>query len=496
MNFLQKGLVEQRRKSDEETRSIVNQRMRDIQNISQLPYEIDVPKPQSATTKGIKNYFTTALDSYSLKPLRQRANYNINKVVLGKEAKLPEKPQEDAFDRTVRQGATLAKGMGENFNAGIGKFSQGFNEALNAGIKYVPYVGEKFEEGLENQRAFNNQLAMQGQKDVGNVVKNDFTRQAINSLSTSSGQMAVDALITAITAAGSKAPKIAKYSLTAFQKFANMLKLPKEAIPLFISNTGNAYNEAKQNGASDIQAINSAIISAYPQTMIEHSGGYQDILKNEVKEGFFKTLYKTAKDEALEEVTQYPFNEMAKLPYAPLKTLSMDKEEQALINPKAQLESGLLGGIGGALFGGAMAIGKLSSPKLPIKQNANISTENAILPNNPNLPIKESSASDEQVTLPMKQNAVVESNIAPINNEQPIDRKIVELKGMQEPAEQQDQIYDERNIVKSTKITRDIMDKFSITKNSENINKVKLIVTNMVNEYLYTGNVSDEYLDK
>lgn len=247
----------------------------------------------------------------------------------------------------------IASGVGRQLWGGYGKWAEGVNKVAYHGVKYIPGVGSAFKKAIDNQEAYNKANLEKGAEKIQKHLGNGFKSAAVNSLSQSAGQMIPDIVTTFMSAGTNRAASLAKLTAdSGVSKWVKALKLPKESTPLFLSNLGNAYDDAIKNGANDGQALTSALINAYPQTVIEHSGGIQDLIKGKSKENVLKSIITSAIDEGKEELLQYPFEELSRLPYAPVTPYSSDPNEQAVINPKAQAQAAAVGALGGLVFGG------------------------------------------------------------------------------------------------------------------------------------------------
>ena len=140
--------------------------------------------------------------------------------------------------------------------------------------------------------------------------------------------------------------------------------------PTFVNSMlqsyGGAYGQAREEGANRPQAITKAVLQAFPEALIEQAGGVEQLPTNVAKQGLLKTIGKSALEEGVEEVFQYPFEALArKATYAP-DTPFFSMTENAVINPKDMAQGAIVGGLAGGLLGGGakVATGGVSLPKL------------------------------------------------------------------------------------------------------------------------------------
>ena len=327
---------EERRKRNEQAKKRAEQKKKQQQQKSTLS------KPTADTYK-----FDGNLKKYDGK-------VNIGNIKLSAPvAKQPVIQNEPVIQQKNSTVKDIASGVGRQLWGGYGKWAEGVNKAAYHGVKYIPGVGSAFKKAIDNQEAYNKANLEKGAEKIQKHLGNGFKSAAVNSLSQSAGQMIPDIVTTFMSAGTNRAASLAKLTAdSGVSKWVKALKLPKESTPLFLSNLGNAYDDAIKNGANDGQALTSALINAYPQTVIEHSGGIQDLIKGKSKENVLKSIITSAIDEGKEELLQYPFEELSKLPYAPVTPYSSDPNEQAVINPKAQAQAAAVGALGGLVFGG------------------------------------------------------------------------------------------------------------------------------------------------
>lgn len=117
---------------------------------------------------------------------------------------------------------------------------------------------------------------------------------------------------------------------------------------------GNQFIQAREDGATREEATKAALISGIPSTLIETSGGLENMDLTQ-RQSIFKMLLDTAKEEGLEEVAQYPVENMGqKITYDKDMPLFSTKET-AVINPGEMAKAGFIGGLAGGLMGGGSA---------------------------------------------------------------------------------------------------------------------------------------------
>ena len=132
-----------------------------------------------------------------------------------------------------------------------------------------------------------------------------------------------------------------------------------------IQEGGNAYEEAKQNGASQEDAQLSAIYTGLINATIEMGGGIEDGTQKGLKK-----LIKVGNEEGLEEVKQDLVSGLtSKSIYDKDKPLFSTEDDNAVINPSNEIKSylgGFFGGtVGAGIQQGAAAVAnKISDKKL------------------------------------------------------------------------------------------------------------------------------------
>jgi hypothetical protein len=227
--------------------------------------------------------------------------------------------------------------LGRNLQAGIGDYSNAFYKTLQSiGGDKVPVLNKLLDYGVKATE----QYQSKGGTDIGSQVVRSIPGAAQN-------------MILAAMSGGASVPgQIAKTGAPAIaQATKQMLKSPA-FLNSAMQSYGSTYSEARDAGADRLTAIRAAALNAIPSSMIEVSGGLEQIPK-QAGQSLLKTIGKSAIEEAGEEILQYPIENLAKKgTYAP-ETPLFSLDRQAVINPVQMGEAGLVGGLAGGLLGGA-----------------------------------------------------------------------------------------------------------------------------------------------
>lgn len=122
---------------------------------------------------------------------------------------------------------------------------------------------------------------------------------------------------------------------------------------------GTDYEEAKKNGASETEAVTTAVISSALNAGIEVGGG-TEVLPERLKKGGASAVYqwvKSALEEGREEVVQGVISGITeKSIYNEDKELFSTEDENAIVNPgRMAQEFGMGAAVGGVLGGGQIA---------------------------------------------------------------------------------------------------------------------------------------------
>lgn len=121
----------------------------------------------------------------------------------------------------------------------------------------------------------------------------------------------------------------------------------------FSQIAGPTYEKEIANGATELQAQASAILNGVVGSAIEVGGGIEAFKPPKTIKEAAKNVLKTAGEEGLEEIEQYAVEGLANKAVGSdtAKWFSMNKDEDAVINPKAQLEAGKYGAAIGGILG-------------------------------------------------------------------------------------------------------------------------------------------------
>lgn len=124
----------------------------------------------------------------------------------------------------------------------------------------------------------------------------------------------------------------------------------------FMRTVGPTYDNEIQNGADPIRATLSAYANALLNAQIEIGGGVEVYDPSEV---FWKAALRSAKEEGLEEVQQYAVENLVNKAVGSntAKWLSMNRGENAVINPIDMAEQGFYGAAAGGLMSGGRTLG-------------------------------------------------------------------------------------------------------------------------------------------
>lgn len=124
----------------------------------------------------------------------------------------------------------------------------------------------------------------------------------------------------------------------------------------FMRTVGPTYDNEIQNGADPIRATLSAYANALLNAQIEIGGGVEVYDPSEV---FWKAAARSAKEEGLEEVQQYAVENLVNKAVGSntSKWFSMNRGEDAVINPIDMAEQGFYGAAAGGLMSGGRTLG-------------------------------------------------------------------------------------------------------------------------------------------
>lgn len=138
----------------------------------------------------------------------------------------------------------------------------------------------------------------------------------------------------------------------------------------FLQGAGNSYEQAKEEGANDLQATSYALLTSLVNSVVEVGGGIDTLPKNlqsaaRSGENGIKAWVKSALDEGKEEVIQGAISQLTQTVYGKNNPL-VGMGEDAVLSPSRALEEFKGGAIVGGILGGGQAIaGKVlsGSPK-------------------------------------------------------------------------------------------------------------------------------------
>ena len=127
----------------------------------------------------------------------------------------------------------------------------------------------------------------------------------------------------------------------------------------FIREGGSAYNEAKAQGASELEANIAMLGTGLPNALIEIGGGVESLPNDKSANGirqWIKSFVKTGAEEGLEEIEQGIVSQlMAKAVYAPEMSW-FTVGEDGIIDPVRMIQE-FYGGFVGGSFGGVIGKG-------------------------------------------------------------------------------------------------------------------------------------------
>ena len=225
--------------------------------------------------------------------------------------------------------------------------------------------------------------ADEGYQARATEVNDSQTKQIAGTLVSGTVQALPSAIMAVMTGGGSIAGQATTQGLASASALPNLGKVSKvtkimeDAVqelgsnPMFWNSfaqmAGPTYEKEIANGASETKASASAMLNGILGSAIEVSGGLETF---KWADKGWKQFIRQALEEGGEEVTQYTVENIINKAVGSndAKWLSMDKEQDAVINPKAQAEQGAYGvAIGGILGGGQRGLVKglnaVSKPK-------------------------------------------------------------------------------------------------------------------------------------
>lgn len=350
-----------------------------------------------------------------------------------KAAKQQYKELEDKLQKTTLAGDTVGKGAGM-FNQGAANFADFVSNA-------IPRV-EGWLMGVEPEETFTGQLLKPATKATGAV--KDYVDTTVAKIDENAaekigdskakqtaynlGSNVVAALPQAILAMASGGASAATQlpaqtsgiSATVMNAATKALNNPMTKLS-FAQSLGNSYEEAKAQGATDMEAIVSATISSYVNAMVETSGGI-DALPNEIRDLDLTTpqkvweWVKSALDEGKEEVVQNVITKLTnKGVFAEDTPLFSATDENAVFNPNRMVGEFATGTAVGGILGGGQVLaqsGINAATKTDSRYNEMMRDLDSIMPR---LPQEQSAASQtaQEAAVPNAPNtAPTETNVA------------------------------------------------------------------------------------
>lgn len=214
---------------------------------------------------------------------------------------------------------------------------------------YVRWVDKNWGENSENAKAFQNQYDFS--RDKGGII----TKGAMSLTKLAAAN--VDNMVLGVLGAAASGTKVLSTASTAVLK--NAAKSPTFWSTI-IHTAGSAYNDAKEKGNNDIDAVSYALATSALQGFIEIGGGIESLDINKTKavnslKDVFKDTIKTAGEEGLEEVKQDMIDQS--LQWA---TVDRDKkvfsttDEDALVNPVRSAQNFAAGAALGGVTAGTL----------------------------------------------------------------------------------------------------------------------------------------------
>lgn len=261
--------------------------------------------------------------------------------------------------------------LGRNVMAGVGQFNRGLASTLDfilptagdfGGESVIDNVIDYYKgdaDKLEQNAAEVNTIKGENWETAGNLVSG--TVAAIPN--------AVVAMMTGGTSTASNALSTSSSGLSgtltaSAQKLANS---PNFWLS-FAQTAGPSYDSAKENGANDIEATATAMISSLINAGVEVGGGIETIPNNPQS---IYTWVKGALEEGKEEVVQGVVEgAVNKAVYDHDKTTISTEDENAVINPNRAVDEF----VGGAVIGGVLGVGQIAAGKAINDYNKTVDT--------------------------------------------------------------------------------------------------------------------------
>lgn len=128
----------------------------------------------------------------------------------------------------------------------------------------------------------------------------------------------------------------------------------------FLQGAGNSYEQAKGEGANDLQATSYALLTSLVNSAVEVGGGIDTLPQNlqnaaRAGENGIKTWIKSALDEGKEEVIQGAISQLAQTVYGKNNPI-VGMDENAVLSPARALEEFKGGAVVGGILGGGQML--------------------------------------------------------------------------------------------------------------------------------------------
>lgn len=255
------------------------------------------------------------------------------------------------------------KSAAANTWAGIGDLGRGFANVVDMtlGDKNIPIVNKYLDTIKQDVSVEDKKLEKINQGNVGQFAGGVFRGigQSIPSVAIGLASAPLAAANPLLTSSGTQlvgnAAQLANPTLTlsAQQALTSIAKNPNLA-PAMIQSVGNQYEQAINSGATKDQAIKSALLGGIPSGLIEVTGGLDTLAsKLSSKMSIGKMTLESGLGEALEEILQYPIENLGQKATYDKDMPYFSMTENAVINPKQQLYNGATAFVSSALMGGA-----------------------------------------------------------------------------------------------------------------------------------------------
>lgn len=314
---------------------------------------------------------------------------NINSgVSLPKAPSLLEPEQQAAYERSSRviseklkpkvaepkNNPSVGQWLGANTKAGIGAFNRGLAATADM-ILPDPLTPKPVQNTLDYYKRKGEQYAQEAAR-----VNQSSNTGMVGSLFQSLVSMAPNAALAVMSGGASMAssvPNAAAATGTLGSVVANTASQMASKPTFWLSASrivGQEYEDAKKDGASELQAQATGIISGLLQAGVEVSGGIETFGEGA---GGVKGWVKTMLDEGKEEVVQGVIENLTRKAMfahdAPYASLS---DPEAVLNPKRAAQEFAGGAIAGGILGGAQSgIAKLASlPRAAVDAQPNAPT--------------------------------------------------------------------------------------------------------------------------